>query len=281
MACRRRIDTSPRGTSGSRQALAKSAMQTTLQSTQRLCRSQGLRSQSVNVRALCFSYSPRLHTLCRGHLRCSNRQASAHTSLAGCSPQICRASQPEASIDQDSDLVGEDAAFFDVEKQTTKSWTLFTGLLLGVLGLMYVVRPATLPQRQLGFIFCCCCTQLPLHCVQAWVDPDTGVANNFLDSLKGISSNPEVVMLLILGVFAASHSGLAYLRPWGKLHALNTLYKFANLPIALQPFCCSCKHQMQVQSFHPLCHEQSSPTVSGCLQELLSFLLRVALQMCR
>jgi len=65
-------------------------------------------------------------------------------------------------------------------------------------------------------------TQVPSHCVQTWVDPDTGAANNFLDSLKGISSNPEVVMLLILGVFAASHSGLAYLRPWGKLHGLNT-----------------------------------------------------------
>ncbi len=63
---------------------------------------------------------------------------------------------------------------------------------------------------------------MPPHYVQTWVDPDTGVANNFLDSLKIISSNPEVVMLLILGVFAASHSGLAYLRPWGKLHGLNT-----------------------------------------------------------
>lgn len=143
MACRRRRYTSFRGTGGgSRQTLEDSAMQTTLQSAQRLCRSQVLRSQSVNVRAPCFSFSPRLYTLCRGHLRCSSRQSSAHTSLAGCSPQVCRASQPEASIDQDSDLVGEDAAFFDVEKQTTKSWTLFTGLLLGVLGLIYVVRPA-------------------------------------------------------------------------------------------------------------------------------------------
>ncbi len=53
--------------------------------------------------------------------------------------------------------------------------------------------------------------------MQAWIDPDTGVANQFLDSLKSISSNPEVVMLLILGVFAGSHSGLAYLRPWGVL----------------------------------------------------------------
>ncbi len=151
VACRRRIYTNLRGSGGSRKTLANSAMHTTLQSTQRLCRSQGLRSQSVNVRAPCFFYSPRLHSLCRGHLRCSSRHSSAHTRLAGRSPQICRASQPEASIDQDSDLVGEDAAFFDVEKQTTKSWTLFTGLLLGVLGLIYVVRHATLPHRQLGF----------------------------------------------------------------------------------------------------------------------------------
>lgn len=53
--------------------------------------------------------------------------------------------------------------------------------------------------------------------LQTWIDPETGVANQFLDSLKSISSNTEVVMLLILGVFAAAHSGLAYLRPYGEL----------------------------------------------------------------
>lgn len=53
--------------------------------------------------------------------------------------------------------------------------------------------------------------------MQTWVNPDTGVANNFLDSLTSISDNPEVVMLLILAVFAGSHSGLAYLRPYGEL----------------------------------------------------------------
>ena len=56
--------------------------------------------------------------------------------------QKCQAAQSDASIDQEADLVGEDAAFFDVEQQTTKSWTLFTGLLVGVLGLIYVVRSA-------------------------------------------------------------------------------------------------------------------------------------------
>ena len=53
--------------------------------------------------------------------------------------------------------------------------------------------------------------------LQTWINPDTGLANNFVDSLKGVSDNPEVVMLLILAVFAGSHSGLAYLRPYGKL----------------------------------------------------------------
>ena len=56
--------------------------------------------------------------------------------------------------------------------------------------------------------------------LQTWIDPETGVANQFLDSLKSISSNTEVVMLLILGIFAAAHSGLAYLRPYGELQQL-------------------------------------------------------------
>ena len=46
------------------------------------------------------------------------------------------------------------------------------------------------------------------------------MANQFLDSLKRVSSNTEVVMLLILGVFAAAHSGLAYLRPYGEVQQL-------------------------------------------------------------
>ena len=53
---------------------------------------------------------------------------------------LCKAAQSEASIDQDTDLVGEDAAYFDVKQQTTKKWTLFTALLVGALGLIYVVR---------------------------------------------------------------------------------------------------------------------------------------------
>lgn len=50
-----------------------------------------------------------------------------------------KAAPSEASYDQDDDLIGEDAAFFDVQRQTTKSWTTFTALLVGVLALIYVV----------------------------------------------------------------------------------------------------------------------------------------------
>ncbi len=39
-------------------------------------------------------------------------------------------------------LIGEDAAKFEVEKQKASSWALFFGLLTGVLGLLYLVRPA-------------------------------------------------------------------------------------------------------------------------------------------
>ena len=145
-------------------------------------------------------------------------EVSSHARKAQVS---CNAAQSEASIDQDTDLIGEDAAYFDVKQQTTKKWTLFTALLVGVLGLIYVVSYCSM------FIHVQSTSILSTkghhtsntmdNLMQTWVDPDTGVANNFLDVLKSISSNTEVVMLLILAVFAASHSGLAYLRPWGKL----------------------------------------------------------------
>ena len=40
-------------------------------------------------------------------------------------------------------LVGEDAAAFDVNKQSVQSWGTFFGLLTGVLGLLYLVNGAT------------------------------------------------------------------------------------------------------------------------------------------
>ena len=64
------------------------------------------------------------------------------------------------------------------------------------------------------------------------------MANLFLDSLKSISTNTEVVMLLILGVFAAAHSGLAYLRPYGKLQQLRVLHSGHGQQLQLEAFAC-------------------------------------------
>ena len=129
-------------------AIGVAAMQATLHSTQHCCRPQVLRSQSVNVSGPVPFFAPRPHRLCRAHL---HHQSHGHSFVKSRhvdgARQKCQASQSEASIDKDADLVGEDAAFFDVEKQTTKSWTLFTGLLLGVLGLIYVVRLAVQEHR--------------------------------------------------------------------------------------------------------------------------------------
>ena len=51
--------------------------------------------------------------------------------------------------------------------------------------------------------------------LQVWIAPGMGVAEDFVNVLKDLSSNSEVVMVAIFAIFAVVHSGLAYLRPWG------------------------------------------------------------------
>ena len=46
-------------------------------------------------------------------------------------------------IPQREELVGEDAAYFDVEQQSTGKWVFFTVELAVVLGIMYVVGPSS------------------------------------------------------------------------------------------------------------------------------------------
>ena len=48
---------------------------------------------------------------------------------------------------QKEELIGEDAAYFDVEQQSTGKWVFFTVELAVVLGIMYVVNPFQLPKR--------------------------------------------------------------------------------------------------------------------------------------
>ena len=212
--------------------------------------------------------------------RLEGRQPHRHTSQRQQASFVVKAVEAGSSTDVAANssrtALGEDSAAFDSKQQSTQSWMLFTGLLLGVLGLIYVVRTCAhhcttwsqllfAPHCLFTCLSCSCMCSPPLHMLccpiparttsrcchnsneqrlagwqasghhlsaaadvlaaadalrlhlQTWIDPDTGVANQFLDSLKSISSNTEVVMLLILGVFAAAHSGLAYLRPYGEL----------------------------------------------------------------
>ena len=50
---------------------------------------------------------------------------------------------------------------------------------------------------------------------QTWLAPGTGLADDFFFALKGISSDPSIVMLAAFAIFAVVHSGLAALRPQG------------------------------------------------------------------
>ena len=49
-------------------------------------------------------------------------------------------SSTEVAASSSRTALGEDSAAFDSKQQSSQSWILFTGLLLGVLGLIYVVR---------------------------------------------------------------------------------------------------------------------------------------------
>lgn len=59
----------------------------------------------------------------------------------------------------------------------------------------------------------CSCTHT---CAQVWIQPGFGLADDYLAALEGLSNNnPEATIILILGIFAVVHSGLAGLRPYG------------------------------------------------------------------
>jgi len=104
---------------------------------------------------------------------------------------------------------GEDAAAFDIEHQSLKSWGLFFALLTGVTALLYGV----------------------------WIAPGIGVGEDFVAGLQGLFENSEATMIAILVVFAIVHSGLAYLRPYGEevigARAYRVVFALASLPLAV------------------------------------------------
>jgi len=106
-------------------------------------------------------------------------------------------------------LIGEDAAAFDFGKQSLQSWGIFSALLTGVLGLLYVV----------------------------WIAPGSGLADDYLNVLEAVTGgNPEATILMILFVFACFHSGLAGLRPYGEqvigARAYRVIFALVSLPLA-------------------------------------------------
>lgn len=105
--------------------------------------------------------------------------------------------------------MGEDAAVFDVGEQKLSSWIYFTIVLGAVLTI-------------LNFI---------------WIDPKTGYGNAFVETISSVSSNHEVVMLIILFIFALVHSGLASFRDAGEKlmgeRAFRVLFAGLSLPLAV------------------------------------------------
>ncbi|KAK6914390.1 NnrU domain [Dillenia turbinata] len=85
-------------------------------------------------------------------------------------------------------VVGEDSALFNLREQKLSSWIYFGGILGLVLFVLDVV----------------------------WIDPSTGYGKPFIDAIETLSDSPEVVMLILIAIFATVHSGLASLRDMGE-----------------------------------------------------------------
>ncbi|PKI31714.1 hypothetical protein CRG98_047924 [Punica granatum] len=110
------------------------------------------------------------------------------------------------------DLVGEDSAVFDLGQQKILSWLYFTGILGAVLFALNV----------------------------AWLDNGSnglGLGSAFIRSVSGLSESHEVVMLLLILIFAAAHSGLASLRDAGEKligeRAFRVLFAGISLPLVV------------------------------------------------
>ncbi|PON95597.1 NnrU domain containing protein [Trema orientale] len=110
---------------------------------------------------------------------------------------------------EDPPLVGEDSAAFDLAKQKISSWVYFAGILGTVLFVLDV----------------------------AWLDNSTGYGKPFIDAVSGLSDSPEVVMLILIVIFATVHSGLASLRDTGEKligeRAYRVLFAGISLPLAV------------------------------------------------
>lgn len=105
--------------------------------------------------------------------------------------------------------IGEDSAAFELGEQKLSSWIYFT-LILGVVLFALEVL---------------------------WINPSTGYGTTFISLVSSISDSHEVVVLILVLIFAMVHSGLASLRdPCEKLvgeRAYRVLFAGISLPLAV------------------------------------------------
>ncbi|KAI9115170.1 hypothetical protein K1719_014183 [Acacia pycnantha] len=110
---------------------------------------------------------------------------------------------------KDSSLVGEDSAAFDLEEQKIPSWIYFT-VILGVV--MFVLDVV-------------------------WIDNSTGYGKAFIEAVSEISDSHEVVMLILILIFAGVHSGMASFRDTAEKligeRAYRVLFAGISLPLAV------------------------------------------------
>ncbi|OAY68878.1 15-cis-zeta-carotene isomerase, chloroplastic, partial [Ananas comosus] len=111
--------------------------------------------------------------------------------------------------DEGGALRGEDSAAFDLGEQRLASWAYFAAILGAVLFGLNVV----------------------------WIDPSTGFGTAFVGAVSSLSSSHEVVMLILIIIFAAVHSGMASFRDAGEKligeRAYRVLFAGISLPLAV------------------------------------------------
>ncbi|KAK7306394.1 hypothetical protein VNO77_44333 [Canavalia gladiata] len=178
-------------------------------------------SASVVV-STCWRYHPSLSGFCYSNsfsktkrsLKCfSNSRGSNSKALIYSRKFVARTSirdrEVESDGEKDASLSGEDSAAFDLGKQRISSWIYFTAI-LGVV--LYVLNVA-------------------------WIDNSTGFGKPFVDAVSTLSDSHEVVMLILILIFACVHSGLASLRDTGEKlvgeRAYRVLFAGVSLPLAV------------------------------------------------
>lgn len=179
---------------------------------------------SVVVSTFNYGYRPSLSAVSNSNsiskpnlkqsLQCfSNLPYSNSKSLIYCRKFVARTSikerESESGSEKELGFVGEDSATFELGKQKITSWIYFSAI-LGVV--LYV----------LNF---------------AWIDNSTGFGKTFVDAISTLSDSHEVVMLILILIFAVVHSGLASLRNTGEKiigeRAYRVLFAGVSLPLAV------------------------------------------------